>query len=136
MKDKLDLNKCVKVPLEAMFLTGIEDIDNDPKFIELRQAIFTPSNKNYDKSVYLLEFQDGTIKIGVSKEPEKRIKTIINQSGRILKNKYITESISNSFTIESKIKNRYRKNRLNGEYFKLNYEDLKREIIEEVKSNE
>lgn len=131
----LDLNKCVKVPLEAIFLTGIEDIDNNPKFIELRQTIFKPTDRKYDKAIYLLEFLDGTIKIGVSKEPDKRIKTIINQSGRTLKNKYITEMLSNSFTIESKIKNRYGKNRLNGEYFELNYEVLKKEIIEEVKNN-
>ena len=128
----LDKDKKKIVSIEELFITGVDELDNSKAFIELRNP-FSKSIKK-DKSLYLLEFLDNTIKIGVSQDPNKRIKTIINQSGRILKNKYITPIISNAFKIESKMKNKYKQNRLNGEYFKVSYEKVKKEIIKEIEN--
>ena len=109
MNNQEILKRCV--PIENIFLTGIEDIDNDPRLKEMREKILNNKMEQKDKkSLYVIEFEDKSVKIGVSKNPEKRIKTIERNSGRIAMKKYISEQVSNSFEIESKLKNKFKNN--------------------------
>lgn len=113
------------MPIENLFLTGIPEIDNDPILKRKREEIINPkSQKKNTKSIYIIKFTDGIIKIGVSKDPEKRIRTIERNSGRLTKNKYITEPINNSFQIENKLKNKFKENNIKGEFYNLDFDTV------------
>ena len=109
------------VPIENIFLTGIEDIDNNPKFKKMREEIFNNNQKRESKSLYVVEFEDGNVKIGVSKNPKKRLGIIENNSGRKIKNFYISKKIENSFNVETKLKKELKQYNLNGEFYNLKY---------------
>lgn len=109
------------VPIESIFLTGIEDIDNNPKLKKMREDILSNKQNKEAKSLYIVEFEDGNVKIGVSKNPEKRLKTIENNSGRKIKNFYVSEKIENSFKVEANLKNKLKQYNLNGEFYNLRY---------------
>jgi len=120
MNNQEILKRCV--PIENIFLTGIEDIDNDPRLKEMREKILNNKMEQKDKkSLYVIEFEDKSVKIGVSKNPEKRIKTIERNSGRIAMKKYISEQVSNSFEIESKLKNKFKNKNIKGEFYNLDF---------------
>ena len=74
------------------------------------------------KSIYLLQNDNGFYKIGVSKNPAKRVKQL--QTGSADKISLITfyES-NNAFAIERALKNRYSIYRINGEWFNLPLEE-------------
>lgn len=124
------------VSIESIFLTGIDDIDNNPKFKKMREDFFK-NKKQIDnkKSLYIIEFEDKVVKIGVSKEPNKRLKTIEHNSGRKIKRSYISEMIQNSFTIEMKLKKMFKQHNMNGEFYDLNYEEVLRFAKKILKEN-
>ena len=74
--------------------------------------------ENWQKYVYLLLFEDGVTKVGVTTQPEKRFKNIENSSGRKIKGYYLSKPCANAHKIESKILNRFSENRVKGEFFK------------------
>lgn len=79
-----------------------------------------------DKYVYIANFKDGIVKIGVSKNPTKRINTILSQSGRELLKLYISEIMphAKAYQIENQLKNQLSPNKVKGEFFCANYETI------------
>ncbi len=77
------------------------------------------------KSIYLLQSDNGHYKIGVSKNPMKRLKQL--QTGNSDKIRLISfYETENAFLLERSLKNRYNIYRVNGEWFNL---PLEEEII-------
>lgn len=78
-----------------------------------------PVKKGY---VYVLQSQDGTVKVGCSAMPEGRAKTIEAQSGKKIIKKYVTDKCSNHFEVESVAHKTLSKYRLMGEWFGCDFE--------------
>lgn len=73
------------------------------------------------KHVYVFLSENGNIKIGVSKNVEKRISAIKGASGYKIVDCFITEKCSNAFEIESMAHEYFKKNRLFGEWFNADF---------------
>lgn len=87
-----------------------------------------PSLKN--KYLYVLEFSNKTVKIGITKEKEKRMKAISSASGMDITRSYFTGKIENVQELETEIHRHFKENRLNGEFFDVNFDSA----VSEVKS--
>ena len=86
-------------------------------------------NKKW-KCVYVVGADDGTTKIGVSKNPKQRIAAIRMSSGKNLIHEFITEPCSNSFTIEAASLKKFESDSLNGEWVKTDFEIVKNFVKE------
>lgn len=75
------------------------------------------------KRIYVLENENGLVKIGVSKTVESRVNTLSKQGGFTVKNLYFTELCSNHFNIERIIHVNLSECRRNGEWFEVKFED-------------
>lgn len=60
-----------------------------------------PSLKN--KYLYVLEFTNGTVKIGITKEKERRMKAISSASGMDITRNYFTDIIDNVQNLETEL---------------------------------
>lgn len=77
------------------------------------------------KYVYLIsDINNYTYKIGISNNPEKRLKSLQTGNDRVLKiiHKIICQ---NSNQVENALHNKYNFLRVNGEWFELTEEDVK-----------
>lgn len=97
------------------------------------------------KSVYVMKSSDGSVKIGVSKNVEKRKKTLESTFGITMLEMYNTELCSNSYEIESLMHDMFSDFKIHGEWFCVDYRkavlslrDLfkKAEILEEESKND
>ena len=86
-----------------------------------------PSLKN--KYLYVLEFTNGTVKIGITKEKGRRMKAISSASGMDIVRSFFTEKIDNVQNLETELHRHFSDARLNGEFFDISFE----EAVEEVK---
>ena len=88
------------------------------------------------KSVYVLLADDGTIKIGVSKNVLQRIGALQGASGKKIIESFCTPKCSNAYFIESIILKHYLFNKTYGEWINGNYTEVvnyTKEIFEKVK---
>lgn len=85
-----------------------------------------PSLKN--KYLYVLEFTNKTVKIGITKEKEKRMKAISSASGMNITRKYFTDKIDNVQNLETELHRHFKENRLNGEFFDIDFESAVAEV--------
>lgn len=72
---------------------------------------------NYWKSIYIMQSEYGDIKIGVSKNVEKRKHAIENNRMVKITNCYKTEPCSNAYEIESTMHKRFSDEKICGEWF-------------------
>lgn len=92
---------------------------------------FLNNNSEYDTCyIYAAEFDSSITKIGISKDVESRLKTLMNQSGRQL-TQYIKIKVDDGshFKIEKKLHDIFKNFRLNGEYFNCSFDTVKKELI-------
>lgn len=79
--------------------------------------------------VYLIEAEIEDViqyKIGVSKHPDKRINELKTANPNItdVKNKYNCENREYAFIVESLLHKKYLKNKINGEWYLLEEDDI------------
>lgn len=77
--------------------------------------------QNVQKPVYVFEF-DGVIKIGIGKNPDRRMRAVESASGRTAQRKYFTDALSNARNIESNAHKHFSDYRLRGEFFNVPFE--------------
>lgn len=75
------------------------------------------------KCIYVVENEHGAVKIGVSQNVSGRIKVLSKQGGFKPINVYHTKMCSNGYEIENKIHKRLEAYRIDGEWFKLSFND-------------
>jgi hypothetical protein len=68
-----------------------------------------------------MKFDNNDIKIGISKNIEKRKKQLTNQHGHKIVDCYYTDKIENASQIEAKLHNTFKAYRQQGEYFTCDY---------------
>lgn len=89
-----------------------------------------PSSKN--KYLYVLEFTNKTVKIGITKEKEKRMKAISSASGMDITRSYFTGKIDNVQNLETELHRHFKEKRLNGEFFEIGFDEA---VLEVKKKN-
>jgi T5orf172 domain. len=78
------------------------------------------------KSVYIISNGESSYKIGVSKEPSKRIEAIRNGNSKELALVYQSRKYSNAFELERKIHSLFAEDKVRGEWFY--FENVKEKI--------
>ena len=84
------------------------------------------------RCVYVILFDDESVKIGVSKDPKKRINTISHSSGKKIVESWFSDLLENAFDVEHKAHKRFSEKRLKGEYFRISYTDALEAIAKEI----
>lgn len=79
-----------------------------------------PSLKN--KYLYVLEFSNKTVKIGITKEKERRMKAISSASGMDITRSYFSEKIDNVQNLETELHRYFKDKRLKGEFFNIDFD--------------
>lgn len=76
-----------------------------------------------NKFVYFIADNNGLVKIGVAKNPKKRLKELQTASPRKL-NLISTVESDNAFRLEGKLHRRFKEKCVSGEWFELNSDDI------------
>lgn len=78
------------------------------------------------KYVYVIGFTDGTTKVGISQNPERRISTIEKQSGRTIREYRISDSFpaKTAFEIECLMKQALAAYSMEGEFFNVPFKKV------------
>lgn len=131
---KDDMNSVVK------YLITLNDIRVDTGRKELLPSdilfmnfdcLFPKIPKEY-KHIYVAEYGKNFIKIGVSKNPLSRIKTLGKSNGRTLTRYIYSYSTENAFQLEKNMHEKFKTHRLNGEYFNCSFDECRDELKELV----
>lgn len=72
-------------------------------------------------SVYAVERPDGMVKIGVSKHPRRRMRTIETQGGFKAKAKFFADAVENGNEIEKRVHEHFAPHRKVGEWFSVDF---------------
>lgn len=72
-------------------------------------------------SVYAVERPDGMVKIGVSNNPRRRMRTIETQGGFKAKAKFFADSTDNGYEIEKLVHEHFKPYRKVGEWFSVDF---------------
>jgi hypothetical protein len=108
-----------------LFRTGIKELDELPASKEFFALLDNNRNSSKQlKSVYVIEFKDDSLKIGVSINPQSRIRVIEKQSGRKVSQTYITDKTENAFSLETNLKNSFSNFNLEGEFYECDFESV------------
>lgn len=76
------------------------------------------------RKLYVIENQDGNVKIGVSGNPSQRVKAIKNQTGYKICRVYETENCYNPFEMEKEILKRYENKKIYGEWIEEKFDKI------------
>lgn len=76
------------------------------------------------RKLYIIENQNGDVKIGVGANPEQRKKVIESQMGCRITRMYETEDCYNPYEVKKVILKHYEKRNLFGEWFAVDFNDM------------
>lgn len=76
------------------------------------------------RKLYIIENNEGDVKIGVGGNPEQRKKAIQSQTGYKITRMYETEDCYNPYEIKKKILQKYEKRNLFGEWFAVGFDEM------------
>lgn len=80
------------------------------------------------KRIYIIENENGMIKIGISQEVENRINVLANQGGFKVVNIYSTKPCSNSYELKHYIHEQLNSYRIRGEWFRISFGDAVKQV--------
>lgn len=86
------------------------------------------------QSVYIVENENGDIKISVSQNVKSRVHTLSKQGGFKVHDLYYTEPCSNAYAIKKLLHINYKEQEIDGEWFRVPFTkavDLLKTIFEE-----
>lgn len=87
-----------------------ECLKNNPADLEVKM-----------KSVYVVENENGNVKIGVSNDVELRVGTLSSQGGFKICNLFYTKPCSNAYEIEKNVHQYFSGKRIKGEWFEVDF---------------
>lgn len=86
----------------------------------------TLKSMNGARYVYVAEADDGSVKVGISVQPEGRIKSISTASGKRIINQWHSPGFSrNASYMESAIKEHFKEVNIFGEWFRCGFDEMK-----------
>ena len=71
--------------------------------------------------LYIIQKKNKLVKIGISKNPEKRISAIETHNGEVSVNKFVSEKLLNYMEIEKLMHNNFKDFRVRGEWFNVDF---------------
>lgn len=92
--------------------------------------LFIPEINPPLSHVYIVEFSDGLVKVGISQNPSSRLRTLETQRGLLITRKKISTATLNASRIEHSLHKTFRDYRLEGEYFNCDYEEIVKNAVE------
>lgn len=98
----------------------------------LKNMINAKSNTS-SKSLYLLKMSNGTVKIGIAADVEKRVNQLKHASGMDIEKILFTDNFDDSEKLENLLHKKYKNCRKNGEYFLCKFSDVEKDIIKLAK---
>jgi len=101
--------------------------DDGNNFLRVLQNL-PKSEPKPDKCIYIVGFDDSTVKIGVSTHPEKRIPVIAKQAGRVKSIDFVSKPLKNALDIESAFKKHYSEYLKNGEIYDVSFQSASKFI--------
>ncbi|MFT3920436.1 GIY-YIG nuclease family protein [Cloacibacterium sp.] len=125
----VDINELQKIGPNGILINSrpkpLQQIDLIP-IVDFYREVFKENykiiSKNYDNYVYLMiNTETALIKIGYSKNPKVREKTLQSQEPQV----YIIACWKATRKIETELHRKFRNKRIRGEYFNLSFSDLK-----------
>ena len=93
----------------------------EQKYIESREV----AEMDKPKVVYLLLAKDKSVKVGVTRDLEKRKNQLQNTSGKEIIDCFATGYCSNPYFLERLFKNNFVENRIVGEWYHVDFEVAK-----------
>jgi hypothetical protein len=142
MKKMINISddECWFVFIESLKTSGFRFPEDDRKSLNELQKDnltnlindITPANRIGDSTfIYVALFDCGAVKVGVSKNPQKRINTIAHASGRKLAEFDCVEvNRVEAFKVEADIKHSLREHLMNGEFFNCDYQLAKDKVYQ------
>lgn len=124
----LDEIKKYMTPKESEVFS--ESVTMSRGWILLYYAVPKRTNRRNNKCVYVLQMDNGTVKIGVSADFRKRKNVVKNGSGAEVLKACRTDYIdsADAYKIEAACHKAFKLRRLKGEFFKITYEDACAEL--------
>jgi|GEM_PF-3473475 len=105
----------------------------DAGFLYLLQHKDGKGKEKPAKCVYVIETDNGLVKIGVSQSPKARIKTIEKTGGHIIVNQYISEPCKIAQMIELSAHKSFQAKRKIGEYFTCTFDEAVAQVERLIK---
>lgn len=93
----------------------------------LRNTVLDEKNV-CQKCLYAAEMNNGTVKIGISANTDRRLSQIKASSGMNIERVVYTEAFQDAFKEEQRLHRKFKGRRLNGEYFSVPFETVRKEI--------
>ena len=121
-------------------------LPNFPNFIKIKKIVcknlqmkmkdilkILPDKEHVEGYVYLINCTRGFTKIGKSRSPDERIKCIKTQGNIDVKNLYISKKTVEYGKIETEMHRKYCEFLISGEWFDVDFKEIKSCLIERVK---
>ena len=89
------------------------------------QGVNSKEIKNGFGVVYLIMFEDESLKIGRTKKPIERLKTIQHSSGKIINKLFLSEACSNYIELETKVIKEFNNDTLEGGFLIGDFKKIK-----------
>jgi len=115
----------MKIPIELSVL--FIQHNSSFKAIEEYSKIKTNSQKAF---VYIVQFDNGNLKIGFSSNPTKRLRTLETQSGNLIAKRLLLKfnSKKEALNQEKKLHQQFSEFRTHGEYFNIDFDEVAKQI--------
>lgn len=75
------------------------------------------------KHLYVIKMSNGSVKIGIACDTERRFRQITSSSGMSIESRWESELIENAYMYETALHKRYKEKRLKGEYFDIDFDE-------------
>lgn len=90
-------------------------------------------NNVSNKRIYAIQMSNGTTKIGIATNMERRISQIKSSSGMNIEKAIYTDIFKDAHKNEKELREKFKNHRENGEYFSIPFTDIEKEIMKIAK---
>lgn len=97
----------------------------------ITRNMITRETNSSNKCLYAIKMSNGTVKIGIATDANRRFSQIKASSGMDIEDFIYTEIFQNAFKEETRLHRKFKEQRERGEYFSISFE-LAREEIESI----
>jgi predicted GIY-YIG superfamily endonuclease len=128
--------------LSFLFLISKISIKLSSLFVKYRNSFIAIEEYSKIKTnietlfVYIIQFDNGNLKIGFSSNPTKRLRTLETQSGNLITKRLLLQfnSKKEALAKEKKLHQQFSEFRTHGEYFNIDFDEVIKQIQQNIGS--
>ena len=109
-------------------LNTLDNTQKETNSAKIVQPNTSESEDTTNGSIYIVEKQNGYVKIGVSTHPEERISRLEYMNGERFLKYWISQPTSSAYKIEKKLHNYFSSYRTLGEWFDIKFQLAKKRV--------